>query len=207
MASTLAAAPDRTPGMQKVHRDDVLDIAQYEKSRSEFRQRIIELKRNRRLQVGPIITFVFENHATVLFQIQEMIRTERLVDEDAINHEIETYNQLVPDKNELSATMLIEITESSRIRETITELLGVNTGKSTWLELGSRKVPAHFDPGQSSENRLSAVQYVKFHLDQNDRALLLEGNEPFSLVIEHPKYQHRAAIEGEVLAELRRDLL
>ena len=193
--------------MQKVHRDDVLDIAEYEKSRPEFRQRIIELKKNRRIQVGPIITFVFENRDTVLFQIEEMIRTERIVDESAINHEIETYNHLVPASNELSATMLIEITESSRIRETIAELLGINTGDSTRIELGTKKIAASFDPGQSSEDRLSAVQYAKFHFDQDDRAPFLEGSQPIFLVIDHPKYQHRAAIEGEVLSELRRDLL
>lgn len=193
--------------MQKVHRDDVLDIAQYEKSRTGFRQRIIELKKKRRIQVGPIITFVFENRDTVLFQIQEMIRTERMVEDGAINHEIETYNQLVPGSDELSATMLIEITESSRIRETIAELLGVNTGDCTRIEIGSKRISASFDPGQSSENRLSAVQYAKFHFDQDDRALFLEGNQAIFLVIDHPKYQHRAAIEGEVLSELRRDLL
>ena len=193
--------------MQKVRRDDVLDIAEYEKSRPEFRQRIIELKKNRRIQVGPIITFVFENHDTVLFQIQEMIRTERIVHEDAINHEIETYNQLVPNSDELSATMLIEITESSKIRETIDGLIGINTGKSTFLEIGDRKVPAAFDPGQSSDTRLSAVQYARFRLTRADRAMFLEGNEPISVVIDHPKYRHRATIEGNILSELRRDLL
>jgi len=102
------------------------------------------------------------------------------------------------------ARMLIEITESSRIRETIAELLGINTGDSTRIELGTKKIAASFDPGQSSEDRLSAVQYAKFHFDQDDRAPFLEGSQPIFLVIDHPKYQHRAAIEGEVLSELRR---
>src|SRR5678815_1282450 len=146
--------------MQNVHRDDVLDIAQYEKSRPEFRQRIIEIKKNRRIQVGPIITFVFENRDTVLFQIQEMVRTERIVDDSAINHEIETYNQLVPGSDELSATMLIEITESSRIRETIDELLGINTGDCTRIEIGTKRIPASFDPGQSSETRLLSLIHI-----------------------------------------------
>jgi len=193
--------------MQKVHRDDVIDIAAYENTRPAFRQRIIELKKNRRLQVGPIITFVFENHDTVLFQIQEMIRTERLVDEGAINHEIATYNQLVPGTNELSATMLIEITDSSRIKETISGLLGVNRGDSTWLEIGAKPLPGDFDPGQSDDKRLSAVQYVKFRFDQEARTLFLEGEEQVSLVINHPQYRHRAVIDGDILSELRRDLL
>jgi hypothetical protein len=193
--------------MQMVHRDDVIDYAAYEETRPAFRQRIIELKKNRRLQVGPIITFVFENHDTVLFQIQEMIRTERLVDEGAINYEIATYNQLVPGTNELSATMLIEITDSSRIKETISGLLGVNTGDSTWLEIGAKILPGDFDPGQSDDNRLSAVQYVKFLFDREARALFLEGEELVSLVINHPQYRHRAVIDGDILSELRRDLL
>ena len=92
--------------MKKVERDEILDIAQYEKSRSDFRRRVIEIKKQRRVQVGPKVTFVFENHDTVLFQIQEMMRTERIVEEAGIRHEIETYNQILGDKDELAATML-----------------------------------------------------------------------------------------------------
>jgi hypothetical protein len=102
--------------MNKVGLSEILDIAQYEKARGEFRRRDIALKKNRRLPVGPRVTFVFENHDTVLFQIQEMMRAERIVNDDAVQHEIDTYNQLLPEESELAATMLIELPDPARIR-------------------------------------------------------------------------------------------
>src|SRR2546423_12693989 len=115
--------------MRKVVLSDIKDIAQYEKERDEFRRRIIELKKHRRVPVGPQVTFVFENHDTVLFQIQEMMRAERLVQDEAIQHEIDVYNELLPEQNELAATMLIELQDAGRIREEIIKFIGVNTGK------------------------------------------------------------------------------
>src|SRR5215813_8065217 len=116
--------------MNKVTLSEVLDIAQYEKARDDFRRRIIGLKKNRRVPVGPGVTFVFENHDTILFQIQEMMRSERLAQATAIQHEIDTYNQLLPDESELAATMLIELPQAANIREEITKFLGVNTGEA-----------------------------------------------------------------------------
>ncbi len=193
--------------MKKVERDEILDIAQYEKSRPDFRRRVIEIKKQRRVQVGPKVTFVFENHDTVLFQIQEMMRTERIVEEAGIRHEIETYNQILGDKDELAATMLIELTDPSRIREEISKLHGMNSGRVTWLQVGEEKLPGNFDPGQSNEERISAVQYVRFHFGSGARAAFLETDEPLQLVIDHPNYQFRTTVGAPVLSELRRDLL
>ncbi len=114
---------------------DILNIADYEKQRPEYRKRIIDAKRHRRVQVGPYMTFVFENRATVLFQIQEMVRTERLVHDKDIQHEIDTYNRLLPSPNELSATLLIDITEAEKIRSTLDSLIGL-PGKSVYLGIG-----------------------------------------------------------------------
>src|SRR5262245_40796499 len=149
--------------MNKVVLSEILDIAQYEKARDEFRRRVIGLKKNRRLPVGPMVTFVFENHDTVLFQIQEMMRAERIVDDDAIWREIGTYNQLLPDENELAATMLIEFPEAARIREEITKFHGVNTSEATYIRVGDQRLPGVFDAGQSDNRRISAVQYLRFH--------------------------------------------
>src|SRR5262249_62162322 len=113
--------------MNKVVLSEILDIAQYEKARDEIRRRVIELKKNRRLPVGPMVTFVFENHDTVLFQVQEMMRAERIVQDNAIQHEIDTYNQLLPGENELAATMLIELPDAARIRDEIAKFYGVKT--------------------------------------------------------------------------------
>jgi len=191
--------------MNKVVLSEILDIAQYEKARAEFRRRVIELKKNRRLPVGPMVTFVFENHDTVLFQIQEMMRAERIVNDDAIRHEIDTYNQLLPDENELAATMLIELPDPGRIREGIAMFHGVNTGEATYIRVGDGRLPGVFDAGQSDDRRISAVQYVRFRFSDAQREAFEAGANPARLVIDHPNYRHEALITGAVREELTKD--
>src|SRR5262247_22404 len=193
--------------MNKVVLSEILDIAKYEKARDEIRRRVIELKKNRRLQVGPLVTFVFENHDTVLFQIQEMMRAERTVDDDAIQHEIDTYNQLLPDENELAATMLIELPDPARIRDEITKFHGVNTGEATYIQIGDERLPGVFDAGQSDERRISAVQYARFRFNDAQREAFTAVGNPARLVIDHPNYRHEALIEGAVREALTKDFL
>jgi hypothetical protein len=192
--------------MNKVTLPEILDIAQYEKARGAFRRRIIELKKNRRLPVGPMVTFIFENHDTILFQIQEMMRAERIVNDDAIQHEIDTYNQLLPGENELAATMLIELPDPARIRDEITKFHGVNTGEATYLQIGDGRLPGVFDAGQSDELRISAVQYVRFRFNDAQREAFVTGANEARLVINHPNYHHEASITGVVRDELAKDL-
>jgi hypothetical protein len=193
--------------MNKVVLSEILDIAQYEKARDEFRRRVIGLKKNRRLPVGQMVTFVFENHDTILFQIQEMMRAERIVDDDAIRREIETYNQLLPDENELAATMLIELPDAARIRDEITKFHGVNTGEATYVRVGDERVPGVFDAGQSDDRRISAVQYVRFRFSDAQREAFVTGSNPAWLVIDHPNYCHEALASGAVREELAKDFL
>src|SRR5438477_13111247 len=98
--------------MKPVERSEILGLAEYETIRDRFRARVIEEKRIRRVQLGAKATAVFENHDTVLMQVQEMLRTERITKESSIAHEIATYNELVPKDNELSATVMIEIADT-----------------------------------------------------------------------------------------------
>jgi len=191
--------------MNKVELSEILDIAQYEKGREAFRRRIIELKKNRRLQVGPMVTFVFENRDTVLFQIQEMMRAERIVNDDAIQHEIDTYNQLLPGENELAATMLIELPNAAQIRDEITKFYGANRGDVTYLQVGDGRLPGVFDAGQSDDRRISAVQYVRFSFNGAQREAFVTGAKEARLVIEHPNYRHETLIEGAVREELAKD--
>jgi hypothetical protein len=191
--------------MNKVALSEILDIAQYERARDSFRRRIIALKKNRRLPVGPRVTFVFENHDTVLFQIQEMMRAERIVDDDAVQHEIDTYNQLLPDENELAATMLIELPDPARIRDEITKFHGVNAGETTYIQIGDDRLPGVFDAGQSDERRISAVQYVRFRFNDAQREAFATGAKPARMVINHPNYRHEALIAGAIHEELIKD--
>ena len=195
--------------MKKVTLDEIVGLERYAQLRPEFRRRIIALKKDRRVAVGDRITFVFENHDTMLFQIQEMLHTEHIVDVDKIRDEIDVYNALIPDAGELSATMLIEITETGRIRDELVALIGID--EAVRLEIGDPAaggftVGAQFEGGRSKEDKLSAVQYVRFALDAAARRAFIAGTEPVQLIIDHPRYRHRAAITGAVRQSLARDL-
>jgi Protein of unknown function (DUF3501) len=191
--------------MKKVARSEILDIAQYEKGRDEFRSRVIALKKRRRVGVGPMVTFVFENHDTVLSQIQEMMRAERIVDERAIEHEIETYNQILPEDKELAATMFIELKDAGRIRDEISKFHGMNTGEMIYLLIGEDRLPGIFIAGQSDDRRISAVQYIRFRFNDGQRDAFVSGTAQVEIVIDHLQYRHSEAIEGELRRELAGD--
>lgn len=190
--------------MRAVTLDDITGLGRYEQIRDDFRRRIIELKRSRRVAVGDRVTFVFENFDTVLFQIQEMIRAERLTDIDRVREEIAVYNELLPGAGELSATMLIEITEQERIRPELVRLIGID--ECVRLEVGDASLPGVFEGGRSSEEKLSAVQYVRFALDAASREAFGRDEVPVRLVIDHRNYRASAAIAGDARRSLARDL-
>jgi uncharacterized protein DUF3501 len=191
--------------MKKVALDEIAGIERYEQLRPEFRRRIIDMKKHRRVAVGDQVTFVFENHDSMLFQIQEMLRAEHIVDLDRVRAELDVYNALIPEPGELSATMLIEITEAERIREQLVRLIGID--EAVRLEVGRRPpIGAQFEPGRSKEDKLSAVQYVRFALDDDARTAFIHGADPVRLVIDHPNYRQTALLDGAVRRALAQDL-
>src|SRR5262245_236045 len=113
--------------MKELEQSEILNLVEYEKVRAERRREIVRLKQARRVSVGRYLTFVFENRATVWFQIQEMVRAERIVDESKIAEEVEVYNGLLPRPGELAATLRIEIAEPSDIGAILDRLLGIDT--------------------------------------------------------------------------------
>ncbi|MEK6660300.1 MAG: DUF3501 family protein [candidate division NC10 bacterium] len=194
--------------MQKILRDDVSDLVQYEKVRDEMRHRLIALKRWRRVPVGDRLTFLFENRETVLFQIQEMIRTERMVKEEKILEEIETYNDLMPGARELSATMFIEVDDPGRIREVLDSLKGIDRGSTVALQIGGRlQVPGIFEGGRSNEEKISAVHFVKFPFSDPARDAFLDWREPIELVVDHPGYKRQTKIDGDTRRSLMADFI
>ncbi len=192
--------------MRKVEIAETMDILRYERERPTFRRRIIELKKRRRVSAGPTITLVFENRETVLSQVQEMIRAERIVEDGAIQHELDTYNALLPGVHELAATMLIELQDSGRIKEQILQFHGINNGEAIYLEIDGSRSPGIFETGQSDAQRISAVQFVRFRLSPAEEASFLGSTDQVWLVVDHPNYRHRAQITGEVRDQLRHDL-
>jgi len=191
--------------MQKVTLAEIVGLERYERIRPEFRRHIIDLKKIRRVAVGDRITFVFENHETVLYQIQEMLRAERITDLDKVRFEVDTYNDLIPADGELSATMLIEITEQERIRPELVRLIGID--KAVSLRIGKNfSVPAVFEAGRSKEDNVSAVQYVRFPLPSAARAAFRNEQQEVMLVIDHPNYQARTLLSPELRRSLAAEL-
>ena len=184
--------------------DDIVGLERYEAIRDAVRRQIIAHKRARRVPVGPEVTFVFENHATVYFQIQEMLRAERISDLDAVREELAVYNALLPKPGELSATMLIEITEQTQIAERLLSFLGID--EAVRLEIDGRSIAGEFEAGRSKEDKLSAVQYVRFVIPDAARRRFVDPAAPAALVIDHPRYRHTTALEGAVRESLSADL-
>jgi len=193
--------------LKKIGRDEVLNLYEYEKIREGFRERIIELKRQRRVQVGEKISLLFENRDTVLFQIQEMVRTERIVDEEKIQEEVEVYNELIPDEGELSATLFIEIEEMAKIREELDRFHGLDRQGTVQLRIGDRHtIPARFAPGRSKEDKISAVHFIRFKLSPEQIRDFSSGEWEVVIVVDHPNYKAEVKLPSEVRKSLAEDL-
>jgi len=189
--------------MKKLGPQDLLDIAAYEKVREERLDAVIALKKHRRVAVGPLVTLVFENRETIRSQIQEMMRAERLVQDEAIQAELDVYNELLPGAGELAATLYIEVDDPGHVRPVLDRFIGLDEpGRLVMGFTGGARAPAVFESGHSREDRISAVQFVKFTLDETAARALASGNGVVTIEIDHPQY--RAA--GEIPSEVRRSL-
>lgn len=190
--------------MRKLSLEEVQGPERYEQSRPALRSRIIELKKHRRVGVGDRVTFVFENRDTMLFQVQEMVRAEHIVDLDKVRDELDVYNALIPDSGELSATVFIEITDSVNVRDELARLIGID--ECVHLQIGNDiSIPAQFEPGRSTDEKLSAVQYVRFKLDERARQAFA-AQQRVELVIDHPNYRHAAVLSPDTRQSLTADL-
>jgi hypothetical protein len=189
--------------MNKIELEDIMGLAAYEKVREKFRQRIIELKKRRRVAVGDKVSLVFENRDTVIFQIQEMIRAEKITDLDKIRDEIEVYNKLLPDPGELSATLFLEIEDQIRLRDELLKFLGID--EAVFLKVGNHSIHARFEEGRSKEDKISAVQYVRFPLVEPALQAFVQG-EKAEIVIAHPSYNQSVRLAAETRQSLIEDL-
>jgi hypothetical protein len=183
--------------MRPVNRKEVRGAAEYAAIRDEFRRSVLAQKDRRRIHLGSYLTFLFENHDTVLYQIQEMIRTENLTREADIQHELETYNELLGDRGELGCTLMIEIDDPAKRAELLTRWKGLPETLYVETQSGVR-VPAQFDPRQVGETRISSVHYLKFRL----------GDQvPAKVGCSHPEIAAETALTPEQIAALCQDLM
>jgi len=193
--------------MRKLTVDDIVDTRAYERERDDLRRKIIDLKRLRRVALGPIMTMVFENTVTMRWQVQEMARAERMMRDEQIAHEVETYNQLIPDAGELSATLMIELTSERELREWLPRLVGIEHHIAVVLPDGTRVVGA---PSEEDELRLTrddltaAVHFLKFRFSSSDVEMFASG--PVHIVVDHPDYDHDVLLTPEQHAQLLSDL-
>jgi hypothetical protein len=202
---------EKERAMKKVKRDELLELGAYEQIRERFRASLIEEKKNRRFQPSNELSLVFENHGTVLFQIQEMLRTERITREAAITHELDTYNELIPAPDELSATLFVEIPEREIREPRLVELAGLES--SLALEVEGTVVPARNQTRGVLPDRTTAVHYLKFPLGAAASARIKAAarQEPAAasaifFLVRHPRLQLRAPLPPAVLRAVAADL-
>ncbi|NNF07941.1 MAG: DUF3501 family protein [Candidatus Eisenbacteria bacterium] len=179
-----------------VERDEILDFETYGEVRDKVRQEIFKVKEPRRVHVGEDLTFLFENKATMRYQIQEMVRVERMVKEASILHELETYNQLLGSPGELPCSLLIEIGDPEERAQKLTQWLDLPKHLYVKMSDGA-KVYALYDEGQVGEDRLSAVQYLRFPT---------EGKAPVAVGTDHPALRLETALNSDQQAALAKDL-
>lgn len=195
--------------MKKLTRADVLPLEAYEASRARHRRAAIARKARRRVELPPFLSVTFENRETAWYQIQEMLRVERTIQARAIQHEIDTYNELVPEPGALRATLMIELVDPARLKSDLERFVGLPQGRHLHLEIGARRVSAEFDDRQFEPDRVSAVQYVTFRLEPGEVAALRRRATPIALSCTHRANPARTplpeAVRRELLADLRAD--
>jgi Protein of unknown function (DUF3501) len=182
--------------MRKVQRSEILPLEEYDRRRAEIRAAMMEQKRVRRVHVGPALTFLFENHDTVRYQVQEMARAERLFRPEEIQHELDTYNELLGGEGELGCSLLIEIADPAERDAKLRAWKALPDHVYARLADG-RVVRARFDARQVGEERLSSVQYVRFPVG---------GAPPAAIGCDLPGSAAETRLTADQRAALARDL-
>lgn len=189
--------------MKPLTKEDLIPYADYERVRDSFRQRIIQLKQRRRISLGDRVTLVFENRETIQFQIQEMIRVERIFEPAKIQAELDVYNELIPAEGQLSATLLIEITDNERITQELDAFRGIDRGNTVAIQAGPHTVYGEFEGGRSKEDKISAVHFVLFRPTAEFVRTLADPDSKVLILINHPGYR----VEAEVPEDMRQEWL
>ena len=188
-----------------IARDEILPIEDFVQRRPRLEREVLAAKATRRVVVGELYTFLFENHLTAWWQIQEMCRVEGIRAEAAIAHEIETYSALLPGRSELSATLLVSEPDPDKRDILLRALQGL--WRHVWLDIGDlAPVAARFDPDQYNTERVSSVQFIRFPLSPDARAAFSDLSIPAVLRIDHPAAPASSPLSGATRGALIDDL-
>lgn len=189
--------------VRPITRRDIKGPALYGPIRDDYRHRVIELKRPRRVLIGDRVSLVFENRHTLTLQIEEMCRAENLTRDDQIEAEIAVYNEMMPTESSLSATLFIELPQDADPYVALKQLVGLD--EHVVLHVGPHAIRAAFEPGRSTEDKISAVQYTRFPLPDAAHAALLAPGTQLVVEIDHPNYRHRVECPEAMRASLAND--
>jgi hypothetical protein len=189
--------------VRPIVRTDIKGPVLYAPIRDDYRKRVIELKKARRVIIGDRVAIVFENRFTLTMQIEEICRVENLTKDDQIQAEIDVYNELMPTDTSLAATLFIELPPDADSYVALRDLVGLD--EHVLLHLGPHAMRATFEPGRSTDDKISAVQYLRFPLSAEAKLALAVANTPVAIEIDHPNYRHRVACSDDLRASLAAD--
>ena len=189
--------------VRPIVRSDIKGPRLYEPIRDDYRRHVIALKRPRRLILGDRVSVVFENRHTLTAQIEEMCRAEGLTRDDQIAGELEVYNEMMPTADSLSATLFIELPQAADAYVELRKLVGLD--EHVALRLGDHTIRAAFEAGRSTDDKISAVQYMRFPLTPDVKQALLTPGTQLAVEIDHPNYRYRVPCTEELRASLAND--
>ena len=192
--------------MKSLAADTLMNIIEYEKVRHKYRQDIIAYKKNRRISLGPNVMLTFENEKTLTFQIQEIMRAERLVHDEQIQEEVDVYNTIMPPENGLSATLFIEVVEEAKIRPVLNKFIGLTDHQTLYLDINGEKVYAEFEQGREEENKISSVHYVQFLFSNEQKNNFTDSESETKLGIDYKDYKYTKTVPDGLQRSLCEDL-
>jgi len=191
--NTLLPSGHETPAMQKLSRDDLYSLEKYAEIRAPFRDRVMAHKKNRQVPVGPNATLYFEDRLTMQYQVQEMLRVERIFEAEGIKDELDAYNPLIPDGANWKATFMVEFPDIDERREALARLKGVE--RKVWVQVAGFEpvwAIADEDLEREDETKTSSVHFLRFELSA-PMAHAVKSGADIAVGIDHPEYRHRIA--------------
>jgi hypothetical protein len=192
--------------MPRIERSSLMALETYARERPRFRARVMEHKKNRTVHLGAHLTLIFEDELTVRYQIQEMLRVERIFEEDGIREELEAYDPLIPDGRNFKATMMLEYPDPQERRQSLARLKGIEDKVWMQVERMERIMSiADEDLERENEEKTSAVHFLRFELSES-AAQALKSGAALSIGVDHPQYRASATLPQPVRDALIGDL-
>ncbi len=191
---------------QPITRADLMSLEQYAEKRGEFRKQVLEHKKHRQVALGPNATLYFEDRLTLLYQIQEMLRIEKVFEADGINEELDAYNPLIPTGREFKATFMIEYPDPEIRAAQLEKLVGIED--LVWMQIGDHDkiwAIADEDLERATESKTSAVHFMRFDIS-DELAQALKDGAAWRIGVQHAIYSYDVDVEGETRESLLKDL-